>query len=156
MSVVAAHLVNLAAGLILVFAMVAYYRVPLDAHALWVVPSVAVALALALGVSLILSMLNVYTRDVASLTPVLLQLWFFATPVIYPVEIVEEALEGTALLDVYLFNPMVGVVESMRAALILRTAPGPELASAAALAGGVLALGALAFTRTERTFADVI
>lgn len=162
-AVTAAHLVNLSAGLVLLFALTLYYGTPLTLHALWVVPILVIAAMLALGLTFLLSALNVYTRDVASATPLVLQLWFFATPIIYPVEAVAERLTRMGLFAIYRLNPMVGVVEAMRAVLVRGEppswglgGPGGALGSAAVAALVVFVLGAFVFTRLERNFADVI
>ncbi len=167
MAAMAAHLVNLAAGLVLLLGLVVYYRTPLTLewalNALWVAPVIVIVAVLALGLVFLLSALNVYTRDVASATPLAMQLWFFATPIIYPVEMVAGPLTSRGLFAIYRLNPMVGVVEAMRA-VILRGEPPPlglgnlggGLSGAALVATGIFALGAFVFARLERNFADVI
>jgi lipopolysaccharide transport system permease protein len=163
MAAMAAHLVNLAAGLVLLFGLILYYRAPLTLQALWVAPALVIVAVLALGLVFLLSALNVHTRDVASATPLVLQLWFFATPIIYPVEMVAPALTRMGLWTVYRLNPMVGVVEAMRA-VVLRGEPPPlglgslggGLGGAALVAAVVFVAGAFVFARLERNFADVI
>ncbi|GAG51061.1 unnamed protein product, partial [marine sediment metagenome] len=95
-------------------------------------------------------------RDVASVTPLVLQLWFFATPIIYPVEMVRESLTRMGLWSVYRLNPMVGVVEAMRAVVLRGEPPPAALGTAAVAALVVFAVGAFVFARLERNFADVI
>jgi lipopolysaccharide transport system permease protein len=106
----------------------------------------------ALGVSLFLSALNVKYRDVGNVLPFLTQLWMYASPVIYPASIIPERWR---LL--YSFNPIVGVIEGFRWALLGRDAPHPAvvgISSGAAII--ILIAGAVYFRRTEHTFADVI
>lgn len=110
------------------------------------------AIATALGVSLWLSALNVQYRDVGYLIPFLVQLWFFATPVVYP-----QSLIPAPWNIVYALNPMVGVVEGFRWALFGRgSAPGPALLLSIAVVLVVLVTGLYVFKRMERTFADVV
>ena len=110
------------------------------------------AVMTALGVGFWLSALNVKYRDIRYTVPFLAQLWFFATPVVYPTSIVPADWRF-----VFALNPMVGVVDGFRWAL-LGTARAPEPTVLISI-GAVLALfagGLFYFRRVERTFADVI
>jgi lipopolysaccharide transport system permease protein len=100
-----------------------------------------------------LAALNVRYRDVQTGVPLLLQLWFFASPIAYPLSLIPEG----ALRTLYGLNPMATVIQGFRWALI--DAPPPSLAATAISVGfsAFLLGGAFAyFRRTERTFADVI
>ena len=91
-------------------------------------------------------------RDVRYVIPFLVQLWLFATPIAYPGSLLEEPWR-----TVYGINPMVGVVEGFRWALLGTGAPpGPAVAVSALAALVLLVGGVLYFRRTERTFADII
>lgn len=122
------------------------------ANVLWLPFFLLLALATALGVGLWLSALNVEYRDVRFVVPFLTQFWMFATPIAYPSSLLQEPWRS-----VYGINPMVGVVEGFRWALLgSKTAPwGVTLASTAA-AVLLLVSGAYYFRRMERTFADRI
>lgn len=110
------------------------------------------AIATALGVSLWLSALNVQYRDVGYLIPFFLQLWFFATPVVYPSSLIPAPWNV-----LYALNPMAGVVEGFRWALFGKgAAPGPILLISIAAVVVVLITGLYVFKRMERTFADVV
>jgi lipopolysaccharide transport system permease protein len=110
------------------------------------------AMSTALAVSLFLSALHVKYRDVANLIPFLTQVWMYVSPVIYPSSIVP----GRWRL-LYSLNPMVGVIEGCRWALLGTHAPDPVMLSvSAASVATLLAGGVVYFRRTERTFADVI
>jgi lipopolysaccharide transport system permease protein len=156
MAVMAAHLTNLLAGFVFLAGLMAYFRVTPTPQALWAVPIVLVTAMLSLGVALLFSALNVHTRDVGSVVPLLVQIWFFATPIIYPLEWVREPLRERGLLWLYRLNPMVDVVEGLRASLLRGEPPGPALAGAAVLSVAMLLFGAWVFTRLEPTFADVV
>jgi len=118
----------------------------------WLPLFVALAFATALGVGLWLSALNVEFRDVRHVVPFLTQLWLFATPIAYPSSLLPEKWRA-----LYALNPMVGVVEGFRWALLgTSTRPGPMIFVSALAAMALLVSGAFFFRRMERTFADVV
>jgi lipopolysaccharide transport system permease protein len=109
-------------------------------------------LVISLGIGLWLSALNVEYRDVRYAVPFLTQFWMFATPIAYP----SSLLTGVWRV-VYALNPMVGVVEGFRWALLgTKTAPGAELIVSSISAILLLIGGAFYFRRTEKTFADIV
>jgi ABC-type polysaccharide/polyol phosphate export permease len=120
--------------------------------ALWYPVIFLVELILAIGVVLLGSALNVFARDVKLLIPLLIPMWLFLTPVLYPLASVPDNLR-----PFYLINPMTGIVESFRDVLIAGIGPeisviGPSILGAVV----ALALGTWYFSSTERRFADVI
>ncbi len=132
--------------------MISYGITPDPFRVMWLPLLLALALITALGVGLWLSVMNVQFRDVRYLVPFLIQLWLFATPVAYPSSLLDEPWR-----TVYGINPMVGVVEGFRWALLgAETAPGPMILVSALAAVTLLVTGALYFSRMERTFADVV
>lgn len=113
---------------------------------------VLMTIATSLAVSLWLSALNARYRDVAGAIPLLTQLWMFASPVVYPVSLVPEQWR---LL--YSLNPMVGVIEGFRWALLGKSMPDFNLVFiSAVVVGVVLVAGAVFFKNMERTFSDVV
>jgi lipopolysaccharide transport system permease protein len=139
------------AFVVLVGMMLAWGIVPTP-RILFVVPLVLLGLVTALGVGLWLSALNVRYRDVRYAVPFLTQLWLFATPIVYPSSLFEGVWR-----TIYGINPMVGVVEGFRWALLgTDTAPGPMVAVSTLAALGLLLGGAMYFRRMERTFADIV
>jgi lipopolysaccharide transport system permease protein len=113
---------------------------------------VLLALVTALGVGLWLSALNVIYRDINYILPFLTQFWLFVTPIAYPSSIVPEQWRW-----LYAINPMTGVVEGFRWALLgVDTAPGPMLAVSSTIAVLLLVSGLFYFRRMERTFADMV
>jgi lipopolysaccharide transport system permease protein len=117
---------------------------------LWLPPLVLLALLTALGVGLWLSALNVKYRDVQHVVPFMTQLWLFATPIAYPSSLLSEPWR-----TLYALNPMVGVVEGFRWAVLKSgAAPGPMLLVSALASLTILGSGAFFFRRVERTFAD--
>jgi lipopolysaccharide transport system permease protein len=140
------------AFLVLLGIMLFYGIVPPPARVLWLAPLLLLAFTAALGVGLWLSALNVRYRDVRYILPFLVQLWLFATPIAYP-----SSLLAAPWRTLYGLNPMAGVVEGFRWALLgTATAPGPLLAASAAASLAILVSGALYFRRMEKTFADLV
>ena len=110
------------------------------------------ALITSLGIGLWMSALNVMYRDVRYVLPFLTQLWLFATPIAYPSSLLPEKWRA-----LYSLNPMVGVVEGFRWALLdTDTQPGPMLIVSTMAALVLLLGGAMYFRRMEKTFADVV
>lgn len=112
----------------------------------------ALTAALALGVGLLLSALNLRYRDVRHVLPFLMQLWMFASPVIYPSSLVRGKWRWVLML-----NPLTGIIEGFRAALFRERAfDWPSLAAAAVITLALLVSSAYVFRRMERSFADFI
>lgn len=152
LAAVLSGLVDFALALVVLAGMLVFYGVAPGIGALWIVPLLLLALVTSLGVGLWLSALNVRYRDVAYVVPFLVQLWLFATPIAYP-----SSLLGEPWRTVYALNPMVGVVEGFRWALLgTDTAPGAMVGVSSLAALALLVGGALHFRRMERTFADVV
>jgi lipopolysaccharide transport system permease protein len=149
---VLAGLVDFVLAFAVLLGMMLYYGIVPAMNAVWLVPLLALALTTALGVGFWFAALNVQYRDVHYIVPFVVQLWLFATPIAYPSTLLDEPWR-----TVYGVNPMVGVVEGFRWALLgTDTAPGPLLLDSTAVALLLLVSGALYFRRMERTFADVV
>jgi lipopolysaccharide transport system permease protein len=149
---VLAGLVDFALAFLLLLGIMGYYGYAPTVNALWLPALLLLAIGTALGVGLWLAALNVQFRDVRYTVPFLTQFWLFATPIAYPSSLLDEPWR-----TVYGVNPMVGVVEGFRWALLgTDTAPGPMLAVSTFVAFLILASGAFYFRRMERTFADIV
>jgi lipopolysaccharide transport system permease protein len=149
---VLAGLLDLAIGLaVLAVAMLAYGVAPSPAF-LGVLPVALAALVLTVaGAGCALAALNIQYRDVKFVVPFLVQVWMYASPVIYPTSMVPARYRG-----LYAMNPLVGVIEALRAALLgTGPVPWPMLGQSLAVGAALCAAGTLYFRRTERTFADV-
>jgi lipopolysaccharide transport system permease protein len=140
-------------GLIIYFNTTGDFHIVPSLSVIWALPLfLLLALATALGVGLWLSALNVVYRDIGYVLPFLTQLWFYITPIVYSSS---EVPEQWQLL--YGLNPMVGVVEGFRWALLgTQSAPGPMMAVSAVVALLLLVSGMFYFRRMERTFADTV
>jgi lipopolysaccharide transport system permease protein len=140
----------LAFGLLL--GMMLFYGLMPTEKILWLPLFLLLALTTSLGASLWLSAMNVQFRDVRYTVPFLVQAWLFATPIAYPSSLLSEPWR-----TIYGLNPMAGVVEGFRWALLgSQTAPGPIVFVSSLVALGLLAGGAFYFRRMEKTFADVV
>ena len=132
--------------------MLPFYGILPSANVIWLPLLLVLAFVSTLGVGLWLSALNVRYRDVRHATPFLTQFWLFATPIAYPSSLVPESWR-----TLYGVNPMVGVVEGFRWALLgVDTHPGPMIAVSTVTALAILAGGVLYFRSMERYFADIV
>ena len=149
---VGAGVVDFLLAFLVLVAMMLFYGIVPTGNIVWLPPLLLLALVTALGVGLWLSALNVQFRDVRYTVPFLTQLWLFATPIAYPSSLLDEPWR-----TLYGLNPMAGVVEGFRWALLdTDTAPGPMMVASAIAALVLLVTGAYAFRRMEKTFADVV
>ncbi|MBA2356979.1 MAG: ABC transporter permease [Actinobacteria bacterium] len=153
LSTVLTALVDFAVASVVLWGLMVYYGEYPEPLRLLVLPAlVALAFLTALGVGLLISALNVAYRDVQYVVPFLVQIWLFASFVATPSNVFPEPWRTICGL-----NPMAGVVEGFRWALLGRgEAPGGLIAISVAVSLALLAGGALYFRRMERTFADVV
>jgi lipopolysaccharide transport system permease protein len=132
--------------------MMLFYGILPTVNILWLPLFVLLTFVTALGVGFWLSALNVQFRDVRYTVPFLTQFWLFATPIAYPSSLLSEPWR-----TLYGINPMVGVVEGFRWALLgTDTAPGAIILISSLMALALLVGGAFYFRRLERSFADVV
>ena len=144
-------LVDFAVFAVVLLGLMAWYGV-MPGSGLWTIPIwTLLAVATAVAVSLWLAALNVRYRDVRYTLPFLTQLWLFVTPVAYPSSLVPDRWRA-----LYGLNPMVGVVDGFRWALVGGPWPGATVATSSAAVLVILVSGLFYFRRTERTFADIV
>ena len=128
------------------------YGIPATGYLLYVPLLLLIQVALAVGIVLVLSALNVSYRDVRHALPLLLQVWMFVTPIIYPVSAVPERLRFW-----YLCNPMAGLIGSYRRVVTQGVGPDPAALTLAAVGTALLLVAAYGyFKRVEGEFADII
>jgi len=145
-------LVDLFLALLVLLGMMLVYGLVPTANVLWLPALLLLTLVTSLGASLWLSAMNVQFRDVRYAVPFLIQAWMFATPVAYPSSLLSEPWK-----TVYGLNPMAGVVEGSRWALLgTDTAPGLIILVSTLVAVALLLSGAYYFRRMEKSFADVV
>lgn len=132
--------------------MMLFYGILPTGAVVWLPLLLLLALVTSLGVGLWLTAMNVQFRDVRYAVPFLVQAWMFATPIAYPSSLLDEPWR-----TLYGINPMAGVVEGFRWALLgTEAGPGPIILVSALVAVGLLVSGAYYFRRMEKTFADVV
>lgn len=152
LATVLSGVIDFAIAFVVLLAMMLFYGLTPTANIMWLPLLLLLALTTALGVGLWLSALNVQYRDVRYTIPFLTQFWLFATPIAYPSSLLSEPWR-----TLYGINPMVGVVEGFRWALLgTTTAPGPIILVSALASVGLLVSGAYYFRRMEKSFADVV
>ena len=151
-AVAAAALADFAATAALAAVVMAVYGAAPSANSVWLPCFLALMLVTVLGVGYWLSALYLEFRDVRYVVPFLTQVWLFATPVVYPASLVPDRWQF-----VYALNPLVGVVEGFRWA-VLGSGDGPDasLAVSVAVAVAIFLSGALFFAWRERTFVDAV
>jgi lipopolysaccharide transport system permease protein len=115
-------LVDMLIASVVLAGLMLWFGVPLTLTALWSVPALAALTGLLVGLGLLLSAVQVRYRDVGLAMPVLVQIWLFATPVLYPLAAVKSALPPP-LYSLYTMNPMAGVVDTFRRGVVLHQTP---------------------------------
>jgi lipopolysaccharide transport system permease protein len=149
---IGAALLDFTVALLIFVVMLAAYRVWPGIHALWLVPLLAVQIILTIGVTLLGSAAIVFFRDVRFVIPLLTQVWMYATPIIYPADLVPARLR-----PYYFSNPMAGIIDGYRRALVMGQTPQMSTFLLATLTSIViLVLGYALFKRVEPLFADLI
>jgi homopolymeric O-antigen transport system permease protein len=145
-------LVDFFLSFLVLLGMMLFYGMLPTRNVIWLPFFLLLALITAMGTSFWLSAMNVQFRDVRYTIPFIIQAWLFATPVAYPSSLLSEPWR-----TLYGLNPMAGVVEGFRWALLgTDTAPSPIVFVSSMVALVILVSGAFYFSRMERTFADVV
>ena len=144
--------VDFVLAFVVLLGMMLFYGIAPTGAVVWLPLLFLLALVTSLGAGLWLTAMNVQFRDVRYAIPFLVQAWMFATPIAYPSSLLDEPWR-----TLYGINPMAGVVEGFRWALLgTETAPGLIIVVSALVAIGLLVSGAFYFRRMEKTFADVV
>lgn len=147
-----ARLLDFSIASILVFILLIYYQLPFLTINWLALPVVLVIqIAFCLGLGLAGAALNVFYRDIKHLIALGLQIWLYATPIIYPVTAVPEEYRS-----LYFLNPMAGIIEGYRAIILHNELPGNYLFISALVAFLVFVVGYWFFKKVEFQFADVI
>jgi lipopolysaccharide transport system permease protein len=147
-----ARLLDFAIAAIVLVVLILIYQVPIFPIGWLYLPLILlIQIGLVLGVGLLLASLNVFFRDVQSFLTLGIQLWFYASPIIYPVDLVPSQW-----ISLYYLNPMAGILEAYRAVLLYQRFPGESLFIAGLEALVLLILGYWFFKRVEFKFADII
>jgi lipopolysaccharide transport system permease protein len=149
---VLAGVIDFVLAFVVLLGIMLYYGLVPTVNIIWLPFFVLLALVTSLGVSLWLAAMNVQFRDVHYTIPFLTQAWLFVTPIAYPSSLLPESWR-----TIYGLNPMAGVVEGFRWALLgTGTAPGKMIIVSSAVALALFVSGAFYFRRMEQSFADVL
>jgi lipopolysaccharide transport system permease protein len=152
LAMVVAPLIDFGISFVILLAMMAFYGFWPTWHVLAVLPLLSLSLMLALAFSLWLGPINVRFRDIMQTIPFVLQIWMYATPIVYPLDMVPDKWR-----TLYSLNPMVGVVEGFRWALLDKgDVDTRAIAISLVFISAALAGGLVFFRRMERSFADII
>jgi len=145
--------VDFVLAFVVLIGLMLFYGIVPTANVIFLPLFLLLAFVTSLGVGLWLSAMNVQFRDVRYVVPFLTQFWLFITPIAYPSSLIENDI----LRALYALNPMTGVVEGFRWALLgTDTAPGPTILISAAVALVLFVTGLFYFRRMEKSFADVV
>lgn len=162
LSAVLSNFVNFLLALSVLFAMLFLFRISLTQWALWLPFVMAIQLIFTLGLGLLLATLNVFYRDTGVIMNVILQAWFFLTPVFYPIDILPTQRHVVGLnLNIhrltYILNPMASIVSSYRVVLYHGAPPALNfMMRTFATAVAVLALGSFIFSRYSPAFGEEV
>lgn len=152
LATVISPLVDFALSMLLLFGLLIYAGIPLTWKVVTLPAFILLAMLTALGLCLFTSALHAKYRDVGHAIPFVIQIWMYLTPIVYPVSLVPEQWRW-----LYGLNPMVGVIEGFRWALLGGTAPDPVvMVESVIVLSAVIMAGLVYFRRMERQFADIV
>jgi lipopolysaccharide transport system permease protein len=146
-----ACLVDFAISFTILFGLMLWYGVPITLSTLAIIPLVGLTVVAALGAGILLSAFNVTYRDFQYLIPFGIQIWFFLTPVVYPVRAIPQKWQWLISL-----NPMTGIVDAYRSAILGKPFEWGNLAISMVVTLVVFVAGLFYFRRVESSFADVV
>lgn len=148
---VAAGLVDFLIAFVILAAMMIYYDIAATLNLLMLPLLIVLTSLLALGVGMFMSALNVKYRDIRYALPFMIQIWMFASPIIYPVSLLPEKWRWLIVL-----NPLTGIIEAFRSSLFGREFDWPSLGVSVLITFGLLVYSAYNFKKMEKSFADVV
>jgi lipopolysaccharide transport system permease protein len=165
LTAVLTKLIELIISFLVLGVLMAYYHIAPTAYVLWVPPIIFYTVMLSLCFSMAGAAANVYYRDVSTAMPVLLSLFMYLSPIIYPLELVKKSLLidhaagkwSKTLFTIYTVNPLVGIIDAFQKAMFYRQSPDITVIwPGLLLVITVLPVSYLIFKRAEAYFADVI
>lgn len=147
-----ARIIDFLVSYSILFILILYFRIEINLVGWLFLPLIlAIQITFTFGLGLAMAAMNVFYRDVKPILSLVIQMWFYASPIIYPISMVPEKFRL-----IYFINPMAGILESYRAVLIDGTLPGSYLLISATIALVTLVFGYWFFKRVEFQFADII
>jgi lipopolysaccharide transport system permease protein len=151
-SQVCSNLLDFAISLALLFFLCLFYKISFTCHILWLIPIFVIQFIFTLGMAFILSIANAYMRDIQNVVPVLLKAWLLLSPVAYPLHLVAERHRF-----LYLLNPMAGILDGYRKALIHHRSPELTYLGISFIVSIIIFwAGYLMFKKMETHLADII
>ncbi len=150
-SVILAKGVDLFASLILLIVFMIFYQIPFHLTILWALPILLLQILLMGGLALILSVANLFYRDIQYLTNLGIFVWMYLTPVFYPLSLVPSQY-----VFFYKLNPMVGIIEGYRSAFFNTPFDTGSIGWSALVSVSVFVIGYLFFKKSEKVFADIV
>lgn len=149
-SVMLAKIIDFLVSALIFIAFMLIYRIPFTPQALFVIPLFFIQLFLTAGISLMLSAFNLFYRDVQYLANLVLMLWMYLSPIVYPLELVPEKYR-----TLYDLNPMVGIIDGYRSALFNFPLQWQLIGWSMLSSVVIFIIGYSIFKRAERVFADI-
>lgn len=147
-----ARLADFGISFVLLVILVILFEIPVSPLGLLYLPLILlVQITLILGLGIGAAALNVFYRDVDPLIKLVIQIWFYASPILYPISFVPEKWQ-----QLYFLNPMAGIIAAYRDVLIYNTLPGEYLWPAVIISIGLFLFGYWFFKRVEYQFADIV
>ncbi len=152
LAMVVSPLIDFALSMVLLFGLLFYAGIPISWKIITLPVFILLAMLTALGLSLFTSAMNVKYRDVGHAIPFIIQIWMYLSPIVYSISLVPEQWRW-----LYGLNPMAGVIEGFRWALLGRTAPDPVVMAESVIVLILVTISGLVyFRKMERQFADII
>lgn len=152
LAAIISKLVDFGIASIVFFGMMVWYRVPVQGTMVYLPALLAILIVLALGVSLLGAAVSVFLRDISFAVPLAMQLWMYASPVIYPLSQVPERWRS-----LYMLNPMAGIIDSFRKVVLYGATPDPKVLGIAASVSVLLCIFSyIYFKRLEMAMSDII
>lgn len=150
-AVVISKMIDLIFSSLVFVGLIAFFNVKLASTAYIFIPLLAVQLMLTMGISLMLATFNLFYRDIQYLANLVLMIWMYMTPIVYPLSMVPDKY-----VKLYKLNPMVGIVEGYRSALFGYPFETTIIAWSVLVSSIVLLAGFVIFKRSEKVFADIV
>jgi len=152
LAAIVARLVDLLIASLVLVSLMIYYRIPFYPTLIFVPLLLVIQIMLSIGIGLIGSAVSVFLRDISFAIPLVMQIWMYATPVIYPISVIPEQWR-----TLYSLNPMVGIIDSYRRVVLLGQLPdGLSLGISAAFSVVLFVFAYVYFKRLELFMADIV
>lgn len=143
---------DLLASFLILFILLILYKINFSFFIIWVIPLICLEFVLVYAIGLFFSAINVYFRDITALMPLILMVWLYLTPVIYPLETIPQKYRYFAML-----NPLTGIIESFRNVILLKQPPNfNALVFSVVIIFALLVPSYFFFKKLEKGFADII